>query len=141
MKYGKINWLRLWLLGLEPSEVDSTLFASRSLLLYLEFMSKVIVRMEASVADDGRICLVIGDVKRGDTIINLAQAVADTCVTGSTLRINALIEDELPVGQKVSRIWKDRRGNATKTDRILILSARGAGRLPRIMKPNWFTNN
>jgi len=141
IKYGKFNWLRLWLLGMEPSEVDSVLFTSSSLRLYLEFMSKVIRRMEATIADDGRICLVIGDVKRGDINLNLAQAVAETCVAGSTLRIDALIEDELPVGQKVSRIWKDRRGHATKTDRILILSARGAGRLPRMQMPDWPVNN
>jgi site-specific DNA-methyltransferase (adenine-specific) len=137
IKYGKLNWLRLWLLGLEPKRVDSELFASSSLPLYLKFMSAVISRMEATLADDGRICLVIGDVKRGDTNTNLAQAVADTCVLGTTLRIDALIEDKLPIGQKVSRIWKDRRGHATKTDRILILSARRAGRLPRLPKTDW----
>ena len=141
IKYGKFNWLRLWLLGMEPSEVDSVLFTSSSLPLYLEFMSKVIRRMEAAVADDGRICLVIGDVKRGDININLAQAVAETCLAGSTLRIDALIEDELPVGQKVSRIWKDRRGHATKTDRIAILSAKRASRLPRLQKLDWSLNN
>lgn len=141
IKYGKLNWLRLWLLGLEPTEVDSALFASSSPRLYLEFMSKVIARLEATVADKGRICLVIGDVKRGNSDINLAQAVADTCVASSTLRVNALIEDELPVGQKVSRIWKDRRGNATKVDRILILSAKGAGRLPRLQKTDWSANS
>ncbi len=140
MKYGKLNWLRLWLLGLEPKPVDSGLFSSSSLPLYLGFMSKVIGRMEAAVADGGRICLVIGDVKRGETSINLAQAVADSCVAGSTLRIDALIEDKLPIRQKVSRIWKDRRGQATKTDRILLLGTRRAGRLPRLPNPDWVVN-
>ncbi|MHB8388327.1 MAG: hypothetical protein ACYDBH_01955 [Acidobacteriaceae bacterium] len=137
IKYGKLNWLRLWLLGLEPKRVDAGLFASSSLPSYLEFMGTVIRKMEAALADDGRICLVIGDVKRGDINTNLAQAVADTCVVGSTLRIDALIEDQLPIGQKVSRIWKDRRGHATKVDRILILSARRGNRLPRLPKFDW----
>jgi hypothetical protein len=86
MKYGKLNWLRLWLLGLDPKPVDADLFASSSLPLYLDFMSTVIRRMEAAVAADGRICLVIGDVRRPNATINLAQAVADTCIGGSALR-------------------------------------------------------
>ena len=137
IKYGKLNWLRLWMLGLDSKRVDSELFASSSLPLYLKFITTVVSQMEAALADDGRICLVIGDVKRGDANTNLAQAVAETCVSHSTLRIDALIEDKLPIGQKVSRIWKDRRGRATKTDRILILSARGASRLPRLPKLDW----
>lgn len=137
MKYGKLNWLRLWLLGLDPKPIDADLFASSSLPLYLDFMSTVIRRMEAAVADDGRICLVIGDVRRPNATINLAQAVADTCIGGSTLRIDAVLQDRVPLAHKVSRIWKDRRGHATKTDRILILSARRASRLPRLPKTDW----
>ena len=29
MKYGKMNWIRLWLLGHEPADVDNDLFTSR----------------------------------------------------------------------------------------------------------------
>lgn len=137
MKYGKLNWLRLWLLGYEPKEVDSRLFASESLERYLAFMTAAISKMAAILALNGRACLVIGDVTRKGETIKLAEAVAETCVHGSGLRVDALIEDELPFAHKVSRIWKDRRGQATKTDRILILSKFRAGSLPRLPQIDW----
>src|SRR6267154_1889824 len=119
MKYGKLNWLRLWLLGCEPSSVDADLFSSGSLGSYLDFMKRAIWRSREVLADDGFMCLVIGDVRRKDHELNLAGAVADSCLNGSGLRIAGVINDKGPVRHQVSRIWKDRRGQATKTDRIL----------------------
>src|SRR6185437_12092856 len=46
MKYGKLNWIRLWLLGYEPAAVDGKLFTSSSLPKYLQFMSSAIKQME-----------------------------------------------------------------------------------------------
>lgn len=141
MKYGKLNWLRLWLLDQAPRDVDAGLFASSSLPRYLDFMTRVIARLEKVLADRGRICLVIGDVKRDDGDLNLAQAVADHCVTPAGLRVDAIIADALPVSHKVSRIWGERRGRATKTDRILVLSRPGTARLPKFPRVRWRPDN
>ncbi len=137
MKYGKLNWLRLWLLGCEPSSVDANLFSSGSLDSYLDFMKRAIRRSREVLADDGIMCFVIGDVQRNEHDLNLAAAVADSCVNGTGLRIAALINDKVPVRHKVSRIWKDRRGHATKTDRILVLAGPKARRLPRAPRIEW----
>lgn len=137
MKYGKLNWLRLWLLNREPREVDKGLFASGSLDAYAGFMTTAIERFRAVLRDDGYLCLVIGDVRRSSGDLNLAQAVAERCVGGTDLRIAALIEDQLPIAHKVSRIWKERHGRATKTDRILILAGPKAERLPRVPTIDW----
>jgi site-specific DNA-methyltransferase (adenine-specific) len=139
MKYGKLNWLRLWLLGCEASSVDADLFSSGSLGSYLDFMKRAIGRCREVLADDGFMCLVIGDVRRKDHELNLAAAVADSCLYGSGLRVAAVINDKVPVLHKVSRIWKDRRGQATKTDRILVLAGPKAPRFPRIPKIGWNT--
>lgn len=137
MKYGKLNWLRLWLLNQQPRAVDAGLFASSSLPRYLEFMSNAIGRIERVLAEKGRICLVIGDVKRSNGDLNLAQAVADHCVRPAGFRVDAIVNDELPVSHKVSRIWRERKGRATKTDRILILSRPGTPKLPKIPTIDW----
>ncbi len=126
MKYGKLNWVRLWLLGRSPQAVDAELFASSSLSKYLAFMKGVIHANTGALRHDGYMALVIGDVCRAAEEVDLAQAVADTCVQGSGLRVAGIIADELPIKHKVSRIWKDTRGRATKTDRVLILGARRA---------------
>jgi hypothetical protein len=137
MKYGKLNWLRLWLLSKSPRVIDSDLFASESLPKYLEFMSKVILRLEAVLAANGRICLMVGDVKRGEENLNLAAAISAHCLKNSGLGVEVIINDELPVRHKVSRIWRERRGHATKTDRILILSRPKTPRLPTIPSTDW----
>lgn len=139
MKYGKLNWLRLWLLGREPQKVDQGLFASSSLDAYADFMTAAIKRFRTVLRDDGHLCLVIGDVRRAAGDLNLAQAVADRCIDGTDLKVAALIEDQLPIAHKVSRIWKERHGRATKTDRILILAGPKAGRLPRVPAIDWAT--
>lgn len=139
MKYAKMNWLRHWLLGAPPPDVDSQLFSSGSLQRYLDFMTSVVSALEDVLAKNGRICLVIGDVKdrEGTRTTNLARAVADQCVSGAGLRVDAIVSDALPVRRKVSRIWRDRRGQATKVDRILVLSRPGTPRLPAIPTIEW----
>jgi site-specific DNA-methyltransferase (adenine-specific) len=137
IKYGKYNWIRLWLLGMDGKAVDRQLFASSSLKRYLAFMQCAVSRMRRVLRDDGYICLIIGDVRRGDTHLNLAKAVVSQCLTGTDLRAVGTITDRIPVKHKVSRIWKDNPGRATKTDRILILAApraKGPGRIPA---PRW----
>lgn len=137
ISYGKYNWLRLWLLDYERRAVDDSLFHSSSLPRYLEFMKAAINSMRTGLRDDGYLCLVIGDVKRNDETLNLAQAVADYCFEGTDLTVSAIVVDELPVQHKVSRIWGTGRGRATKTDRVLIATGPNAS-LSRVPTANYF---
>jgi hypothetical protein len=123
MRYAKLNWIRHWLLGSEPSDVDSGLFSSGSLSRYVDFMRVAVRRARAVLRDDGFVCLVIGDVRQEDREIRLAEVVAASCLQGTDLRVAAIVEDRLPVERKVSRIWGKTKGRATKADRILILAA------------------
>lgn len=140
MKYGKLNWIRLWLLGHEPADVDSGLFTSASLTKYQDFMTSVLKRMRSRLRSDGYICLVIGDVRQGAKTVNLAQAVADTCADEAGLRVLEVLDDHLPVQHKVSRIWGETRGMATKTDRILVLGGLEARRLPAYPRIDWLSS-
>jgi site-specific DNA-methyltransferase (adenine-specific) len=137
MKYAKLNWIRHWLIGSVPSDVDAHLFASASTDKYLAFMKSCIARFSSVLADDGYCCLVIGDVRRGDEEIRLADAVADSCVRGSGLRVLATVRDSIPIRHKVSRIWGARRGRATRTDRILILGGPKRKQLPTLPPIVW----
>lgn len=141
IKYGKLNWIRLWLLGHEPSDVDYSLFTSASLARYREFMTAALKRMRARLRPDGYVCLVIGDVRRESTAVNLAKEVADTCAEQASLRVLEVLDDHLPVKHKVSRIWGETRGRATKTDRILILGGPKAPRLPAYPQIDWSSSS
>jgi site-specific DNA-methyltransferase (adenine-specific) len=75
IKYGKYNWVRLWFLGKDSKQVDSQLMASASLTKYLEFIDATLQQARSALAPDGVICLVIGDVRRKNEDLNLAQEV------------------------------------------------------------------
>lgn len=137
VQYGKFNWIRLWLLGEEPKAVDQQLFTSSSLDRYLEFTNHYLRQIRPHVRDDGFVCLMIGDVRRGDRHLNLARAVIKECVPTTDLQLVGLVADRLPTNHKVSRIWKNNRGRATKTDRIMILAGPNATSLPPLGRIRW----
>jgi site-specific DNA-methyltransferase (adenine-specific) len=147
IKYGKYNWVRLWFLGHDPKTVDERLTDTASLERYRTFMRSTLENLEAVVRPDGFVCLVIGDVRqRGSKErnrgrakpVNLAADVWETVAEPAGWRLHGVVADRMPDGRKVSRIWKDNPGRATKTDRILILSPeRGAGELPALGHISW----
>jgi hypothetical protein len=124
--YGKYNWIRLWMLGHEPKQVDERLVATASLAKYIQFMAEVLSSTTKTVAVDGYVCLMIGDVTdKADktTTLNLAETVWENAAKPTGWRRLGVVNDHLPEQHKVSRIWgKSKRGNATKVDRILILA-------------------
>jgi site-specific DNA-methyltransferase (adenine-specific) len=126
IKYGKYNWIRLWMLGHDPKTVDSLLTATASLSRYIEFMAEFLTASRSALTGDGYLCLMIGDVgsdKDEDRPTNLAHAVWRKAALPAGWRKLGTVSDHLPEEHKVSRIWgKKRRGNATKVDRILMLA-------------------
>lgn len=135
IKYGKYNWIRLWMLKQDPKDVDTRLMATGSLSKYIQFMSDFLTGAEKAVSGDGYLCLMIGDVARkqdSGTSLNLAETVLTSAARPRGWRCLGVVADNLPVHHKVSRIWGHRkRGNATKVDRILILAPPGSThRLP-----------
>jgi site-specific DNA-methyltransferase (adenine-specific) len=136
MKYGKLNWLRLWLLNEAPPEVDSLLLSTQSLDRYSDFMSRVLVQLSSRLEPDGCMCLVIGDVAESDKTVKLAEHVA-RCASEVGLRHLATLVDDLPHIHKVSRIWGERKGRATRRDRVLVLGGPEAARLPPFPSISW----
>jgi hypothetical protein len=121
IQYGQYNWIRLWMLGYEPKSIDSVLFTTESRMRYLDFVSPVLKQLREALRDDGYMCLVVGDVRRGSEEINLASALMEIAESKTDLRPLGTITDRLPIQHKVSRIWGPTKGRATRTDRILIL--------------------
>jgi site-specific DNA-methyltransferase (adenine-specific) len=137
IKYGKYNWVRLWFLKHDARAVDSQLMASASLPRYLAFMDEVLASLKQTVADDGFVCLVIGDVRKGKEQINLAGKVWRHVAEPAGWHCHSIIADQVPLGQKVSRIWKNNPGRATKVDRLLLLSSSSTVALPDLIPVDW----
>ena len=124
IRYGAFNWIRLWFLNKNAKKVDKGLLCTQSLPLYRDFMLKVLKENSRVLVDGGVAVYVIGDVRKKESgkVINLAQFVWDECAKplGYDL-VEPIHVDAIEDSTKVSKIWGERRGDATKIDRVLVI--------------------
>jgi site-specific DNA-methyltransferase (adenine-specific) len=133
LKYGYYNWLRTWLLGFDARRIDATLDDAHHREPYLVFLREVLADLRTAMTDDGIAVVVIGDVEmdRGKPSaegIGLAERAWEEAAHPAGFRLAGLVRDEVAANRKMTRLWGDEAGRATKTDRILVLGATEAGR-------------
>ena len=113
IKYGLYNWIRLWWLIDDYTEVDKKLDDEHSIEPYLQFMKKILeTTLPLLDSKRGIACWVIGDAHG----LNLAKMVWNQVgeqirVTGSDgverkYRLLGIIEDRIDDDQKVTKLWK-----------------------------------
>ncbi|MGY0003144.1 DNA methyltransferase [Micromonospora sp. I033] len=132
VNYGTANWIRLWLLGIEEvgrergagrRNLDKTLDHRHTYDSYREFMTRTIQGVERVLKPNGVAAIVIGDVANpGKETIQLASKIWADVSSETTLRLVETIDDFIDIDRKVSRIWKDTKGQATATDSVLVLT-------------------
>ena len=133
VKYGYYNWLRLWLLGYDASAIDDLLDDAHHREAYLVFLREVMRGLRTALADDAVVALVIGDVEmdRGRPAnggIGLAESVWELAAAPEGYRLAGIATDQVAAGRKMTKLWGDEAGRATKQDRILVLATGEAGR-------------
>jgi DNA methylase len=133
VKYGYYNWLRTWFLGFDAREIDATLDDAHHREPYLLFLRDVLAGLRPLLADDAVVVLVIGDVEtdRGRRIrggIGLAERAWQAAAEPEGYRLAGVALDDVAAVKKMTKLWGDEAGRATKTDRILVLGATEAGR-------------
>ncbi len=133
VKYGYYNWLRTWFLGFDAAAIDAALDDAHHKTPYLGFLAESLAGLRPALADDAVVVLVIGDVEadRGRRIthgIGLAEAVWESAAAPAGYRLAGIALDDVHAGRKMTKLWGDEAGRATKLDRILILGASEAGR-------------
>ena len=146
VRYGKFNWIRLWLLGESVSDVDRSLrveATDRRLALsdrmrfkgYCAFLRAALTECARVLRDDGVCAVTIGDVRNkehGER--TLALEAWETIRAEVPLVLGAAVVDDVNQLGKVSKIWGlAHRGEATKVDRVLLFHKPGRA-LPR---PRW----
>ena len=141
LKYGYYNWLRTWLLGFDARLIDATLDDAHQREPYLAFLRDVLADLRPAMADDGIAVVVIGDVEmdRGKPFadgIGLAERVWEEAAFPTGYRLAGIVRDEVAANRKMTRLWGDQAGRATKTDRILVLGASEAGRRRALASAN-----
>ena len=133
LKYGYYNWLRTWLLGFDARAVDAELDDAHTREPYLAFLREVLADLRAAMTDDGIAVVVVGDVEtdRGKPSrdgLHLPERVWEEAAHPAGFRLAGIVRDEVAANRKMTRLWGDEAGRATKTDRILVLGATEAGR-------------
>jgi hypothetical protein len=133
VKYGYYNWLRTWFLGEDARAIDAALDDAHHREPYLAFMRDVLAGLRPILADDAVVVIVVGDVEldRGRAIrggYGLAERVWETAAAPEGYTLAGLVVDPIAAHRKMTKLWGDEAGRATKTDRILVLGASEAGR-------------
>ncbi len=133
VKYGYYNWLRAWLCGFDSRAIDAALDDAHHRGPYLGFLREVLGGLRAALTDDAVVVLVIGDVEtdRGRQIrgaVGLAEQVWETAAQPEGYRLAGLALDPVLAHRKMTKVWGEEAGRATKTDRILVLGATETGR-------------
>ena len=60
--------------------------------------------------------------------LHLPERVWEEAARPAGFRLAGIVRDEVAANRKMTRLWGDEAGRATKTDRILVLGATEAGR-------------
>lgn len=132
VNYGASNWIRLWLLGLDGvardggegrKRLDADLDHKHGYESYRDFIERTLIATRKSLKESGVAVFVIGDVADpGKEAVPLASRVWEEVGSRTGLKMLQYIEDDLPIQNKVSRIWGDTKGQATNRDCILVLA-------------------
>ena len=133
VKYGYYNWLRTWFLGFDARAIDAALDDAHHREPYMTFLRDVLAGLRPGLADDAVVVLVIGDVEtdRGRRIrggVGLAERAWEVAAEPEGYRLAGVALDDVAATRKMTKLWGDEAGRATKTDRILVLGATEVGR-------------
>jgi site-specific DNA-methyltransferase (adenine-specific) len=133
VKYGYYNWLRTWFLGFDSRAIDAALDDAHHREPYLAFLRDVLAGLRPTLTDDAVVVLVIGDVltDRGRQIrggVGLAERAWEAAAEPEGYRLAGVVLDDVAASRKMTKLWGDEAGAATKIDRILVLGAGEAGR-------------
>lgn len=137
INYGKFNWIRLWLLDENTKEVDKNvsiyhttqkqnLSDNMNLINYALYMQKLFNSWYNVLEYGGYAFVVIGDVavdKKKPLNLALETWKLIQSNGGCKLDLVDILSDSLnEKGEvKVTKIWGNKKGNATEIDRIMIL--------------------
>lgn len=126
IKYGKLNWIRLWMLDINPKDLDKKLDDKHTVPKYLEFIKQTLKILYKVMKDDALCFIVVGQVSgnRGpgnNKSIELGTHIKNCLLDKTDLTFIDIINDNYKKDTKVSRIWGKTKGKATTYDQILVL--------------------
>ncbi|MGC4041902.1 MAG: DNA methyltransferase [Flavobacterium sp.] len=123
VNYAKQNWIRSWFMDRDPIAVSEELDDDLNLEGWIEFSKAAILELKNFLNQEGVAVFVIGDVAKSKTsVIPLAREFCRMVIENKIFKNVWCINDVITSTDKTTRIWGEKKGIATATDRIVILS-------------------
>ncbi len=133
IRYGAANWLRLWFLGEDATDIDRRLATPHQPEAYGRFIGQVLESLREVLAEDAVVALVIGDVatdrgRRARPSQPLAETAWSLGAEPAGYRLAGISADPIRADRKATRLWGEEAGRATDTDRLLVIAPTEVGR-------------
>jgi hypothetical protein len=133
VRYGRANWLRLWLLGEDPTVVDGRLDRPTSAAASGALLRHVLDDVRPVLSDDAVVVIIVGDIEsdRGRRLGRPVDLAAETWATAAAPAGSLLAgvsTDAIDPARKLTRLWGGRAGYASRTDHLLVISPTELGR-------------
>ena len=123
VNYAKQNWIRSWFLNSEQEEISEKLDDDLNINQWVQFSKKTLIEFKKMLKTNGVAVFVIGDVaKSKNSVIPLARDFAMMVKENEIFKNVWIFSDYIQGVDKTTRIWGETKGEATATDRIVILS-------------------
>jgi len=142
VNYAKQNWIRMWFMHHDPVDVQEGLDDNLQMGPWLAFMDQVLVGLRALLAPGGVVVLVVGDVaKSASSVVSPARGLIRHVRHTDAFGWVGCLPDRMDVGEKVTRIWSDTKGQATAIERIVVLSDDAPSARPIVVETRQGTRN
>lgn len=123
VNYAKQNWIRSWFLDSDPIEISQKLDDDLNINQWVKFSKTTLIEFKKMLKPNGVGVFVIGDVAKSKTsVIPLAREFAMMVRENKLFKNVWIFSDYIQGVDKTTRIWGETKGQATATDRIVILS-------------------
>ncbi len=130
VRYAHANWLRLWLLGEDPTHLDTLLDAPRSLARSASLLREVLDGLRPHLTDDAVIVLVLGHVTapRGAAGVSLAGSAWESAAEPAGYRLAGVLRDPIDRRRALTRVWGEGARRAVESDELLVIAPTEQGR-------------
>jgi len=127
VRYGRANWLRLWLLGEDADHVDAQLDTPRTAAESSALLGEVLADLRPALAEDAIVVLILGDVgsdrgRRLPQAVDLAAAAWASAAAPQGYRLAGVVRDAIDPSRKLTGLWGERAGDATRADQLLVIA-------------------
>ena len=123
VNYARQNWIRTWFMDEHEEEISNRLDDDLNHQEWIKFSKTTILEIKKFLKPSGVAVLVIGDVaKSKHSVIPIARDFANIVKEEGLFKNIWVVSDWIDDFDKTTRIWGSTKGNATATDRIVIMA-------------------